>query len=110
MRRSMVRYTVKPGHAEQNEALVRAVYRELEQTQPAGLRYATFKLDDGVTFVHVASLETDDGHNPLTELTAFREFQADIRARCAEDPTVSRIEEIGSFGWLGAPAASPRTP
>lgn len=100
-RRSIVRYTVAPGHAEQNEALVRAVYRELEQTQPAGLRYATFKLDDGVTFVHLASLETDDGHNPLTELRAFREFQANIRERCAEGPAVSQIEAIGSFGWFG---------
>ena len=37
---------------------MRAVYDELHQTQPTGLRYATFRLDDGRTFVHVAFDET----------------------------------------------------
>jgi hypothetical protein len=53
----MVRYTVKPDQAEANEALVREVYDELDRTRPDGLRYATFRLDDGVSFVHVASVE-----------------------------------------------------
>ena len=58
MRRVMVRYTVKPGQEAVNEKLARAVYDELHQTQPAGLQYATFRLDDGRTFVHVAFDET----------------------------------------------------
>ena len=40
MRRVIVRYTVKPGQEGVNEKLVRAVYDELHQTQPTGLRYA----------------------------------------------------------------------
>ena len=47
MRRVIGRYTVKPGQETVNEKLVRAVYDELHQTQPTGLRYATFRLDDG---------------------------------------------------------------
>ena len=49
MRRVMVRYKVKPDQVEANEELVRAVYEELDRTSPAGLRYATFKLADGVS-------------------------------------------------------------
>jgi len=90
----MVRYTLKPGHAERNEALVRAVYRELHDTQPSGFRYATFKLDDGLTFIHVAAHE---GESPLRELKAFAEFQAAIRERCDEEPIVTQAEEIGSY-------------
>jgi hypothetical protein len=60
----MVRYRVKPAQAARNEELVRAVYDELQRTQPAGLRYATFRMQDGVTFVHLA--ETDDERNPLS--------------------------------------------
>jgi len=101
VRRVLVRYRVKPGHVERNEELVRAVYRELEQARPAGLRYATFKLDDGRTFVHLAVTETEDGRSPLPELAAFAEFQHGIRERCEEGPAVSEIEEIGSFGWVG---------
>lgn len=93
----MVRYRVKPDRVEENEALVRAVYVELGRTEPEGIRYATFKLEDGVSFVHVASVEREDGHNPLSELPAFREFQREIADRCDEAPIVTRLRTIGSF-------------
>jgi len=53
MKQVIVRYRVKPERAAENEELVRAVYAELQETKPAGLRYATFQLDDGVSFVHI---------------------------------------------------------
>ena len=65
MRQVMVRYKVKPDRVTENEELVRAVYEELRRTEPAGLRYATFKLDDGVSFVHLASNDTEHGPSPL---------------------------------------------
>jgi hypothetical protein len=100
MRTVLVRYKVKPEHAATNEELVRAVYDELHRTKPAGIRYATFRLDDGVSFLHLASTETVDGRNPLSELAAFRQFQANIGDRCAEAPVVSELTEIGSFRLL----------
>jgi len=99
MKRVMVRYRVKPDRAAENEALVRAVYEELRQTQPAGIRYATFKLDDGVSFVHIASVETGDGRSPLADLTAFREFQEGIADRCDDPPVVAELHQIGAFGF-----------
>jgi hypothetical protein len=91
----MVRYKVKPGRAEENAQLVRAVYEELASTDPAGLHYATFQLDDGVSFVHIASVE--DGNNPLREVKAFQEFQKDIAERCAEPPVTAKLDPVGSF-------------
>jgi hypothetical protein len=99
MRQVMVRYKVKPDRVAENEALVRAVYDELHRTEPAGLRYATFRLDDGVSFVHVA--ETDDGQNPLTEVEAFARFQEGIRERCDEPPVVTALDAIGSYRFHG---------
>jgi hypothetical protein len=93
----MVRYKVKPEHAEENERLVRDVYEELEHTDPAGLRYATFKLDDGVSFVHIAAVDTPDGQNPLREVKAFQAFQKDVAGRCAEPPVSSALHKVGSF-------------
>ena len=105
MRQVMVRYTVKPDRVEENEALVRAVYEELHRAAPEGLRYATFRLADGVGFVHVSSTETDDGRNPLTEIEAFARFQEAIGERCDEPPVVTELTEIGSYRLLGAEAA-----
>lgn len=101
MRRVMVGYRVKPECVAENEALARAIYDELHRDKPAGLRYATFKLEDGVSFVHLASIETDDGHNPLSDVVAFREFSRSIGDRCDEPPATAELGEIGSFRFFG---------
>ena len=95
MKRVMVRYKVKPDRAVRNEELVRAVYAELHEREPRGIRYATFKLDDGLTFVHLA--ETDVDPAPLTGLRAFNEFLEGIDERCDDAPVVTELHEIGSF-------------
>ena len=102
MNHVMVRYKVKPDQAARNQELVRAVYEELHRTNPAGLRYATFQLDDGVTFVHVASTETEDGTNPLSAVEAFKRFQEDIDDRCEERPVVTRLDQVGSYRMPGS--------
>jgi len=94
---SMVRYKVRPGRAEENAALVRAVYVQLAQEQPAGLRYATFRLPDGVSFMHVV-IETDQPGRILGEVDAFKAFSANIEERCDEPPVVTEITLVGSYG------------
>jgi hypothetical protein len=93
----IVRYKVKPDRAAENVELVSAVYDELERSKPAGLRYATFQLDDGVSFVHVAVNETASERSPLSDVAAFREFQREIADRCEEQPRVSEVREVGSY-------------
>lgn len=99
MTRVMVRYRVKPDRAAENAELVRAVYAELHSTRPAGLRYGTLRLEDGVSFVHIA--ETDDGSDPLASTEAFQQFQNGIRGRCEEAPVLSKVELIGSYRLFG---------
>ena len=98
MNQVIVRYRVKPDRAAENVELVRAVYDELERTKPAGLRYVTFQLDDGVSFVHVAVNETDSAQS-LTELAAFKAFQREI-ADCEERPQVTEAREVGSYRFF----------
>jgi hypothetical protein len=100
MHQVMVRYKVKPERVGENEDLVRAVYQQLAQEQPAGFQYSTYRLDDGVSFVHVSRSEQD--RPPLGELEAFQRFQEGIGERCDELPVVTPIETIGSYG--GGPA------
>jgi hypothetical protein len=97
MRHVMVRYKVKPDRVAENEQLARAVYEELGRTEPEGLRYATFQLGDGVSFIHLASIETEDGHSPLPQVSAFRRFQENIGDRCDEAPVATEFRQIGSF-------------
>lgn len=91
----MVRYKVKPERVSENEELVRAVYGELDRTHPDGFHYATFKLIDGVSFIHLAAHR--DADNPLRQREAFQRFQEGIADRCDELPAVEELEEIGSY-------------
>ena len=102
MNQVMVRYKVKPEQAARNEELVRQVYDDLHRAAPDGLRYATFVLEDGVSFVHVAVIETDDGRNPLMDVAAFRAFQEGISDRCDEPPAPVGWREVGSYRLWGA--------
>jgi hypothetical protein len=94
----IVRYRVKPGRAEENAELVRAVYAELAEVRPPSFRYATFVLADGVSFVHVAFIE-DGEQAPLPQLASFQAFQRDIAERCDDPPDATSLTAlVGSYG------------
>ena len=99
MKTTIVRYKVKADRAEENKAFIRKVFEELADSQPGGLRYASFNLDDGVSFVHIAMIDTSDGSNPLSETAAFKAFVAEIKDRCEEPPAATPAEPIGSYGF-----------
>jgi quinol monooxygenase YgiN len=96
MKTIMVRYKTAQEHASTNEALVHAVFDELRAKTPGGLRYACYKLADGVTFVHLATLESAE-QNPLVALPAFKAFQKDHKARCVEPPVVTELLAVESY-------------
>jgi hypothetical protein len=97
----LVRYKVKADQVAENERLIREVYAELAWEKPRGLHYATFRLDDGVSFVHVVSYDSDAASQALTSLPAFKAFTAGIRQRCDELPVTVELAEIGSYEFFG---------
>jgi hypothetical protein len=96
----MVSYKLKPDQVAENERLVAGVYAALRVAGPAGLRYATFRLDDGVSFVHIVAHGEADGTNSLTALPAFQAFAAGIKDRCIEAPKRVALTEIGSYEFF----------
>lgn len=95
MRTVLVRYKTLEDQAEANAGLVRAVFDELAARAPGGFHYVTFRLADGVTFVHLATMAGTT--SPLQSLPAFQRFQENIRARCAEPPVLSELSVVGAY-------------
>jgi hypothetical protein len=98
---SMVRYKVKADRAGENESYITAVFEQLKRETPPGISYASFKLADGVSFMHIAAYEEALGSNPLTQLAAFKTFTAAIQDRCVEPPAAVGMQEIGFYSALG---------
>ena len=99
MQQDLIRYRTRPEQAAANEEPIRAVYDELRETQPDGLSYATFKLPDQVTFLHL--VRTGQGPSPLLAVRAFGEFQAGIAERCDQLPVREQLTTIGSYRLFG---------
>lgn len=97
MKTSIVRYRTHPEHAEENAALVRDVFTALERARPAGLRYQAFRAADGVSFLHVVSVDETLAEHPLTSLPAFQAFVAEIRRRCEEPPADAPATVVGRY-------------
>jgi hypothetical protein len=97
MKTTIVRYKLKAGKAEENRQYVSNVFAELDNKKPDGLRYVSFQLDDELSFVHIAVVESDDGKNPLAETDAFKEFVADLKDRCDEPPVATSADIVGSY-------------
>ena len=97
----MVSYKLKADRVAENERLVVAVFEALHRARPPGLRYATFRLGDGVSFVHIVSHEEADGSNALTSLPEFKAFAEGVKDRCEVPPARVDLTELGSYGFFG---------
>jgi hypothetical protein len=99
----MVRYQIKPEAVADNEALVGAVFKALHAQRPAGLRYACFKLDDGLSFMHLVDADDAAASQALTALAAFKDFTAGLAQRCEHAAVRTELTEIGSYGLFDTP-------
>lgn len=99
-----VRYRVRPECSDENVQLITAVFEALAVHRPAGFRYESYRLTDGVTFVHVAQI--DEEPNPLASLAAFSEFQRGLGERCEQLPEASAATLIGSYKHDQSPTSN----
>jgi hypothetical protein len=99
--KSLIRYKTKPEFASENQRLVEKVYSELNARNPGGVHYATFRLADGVTFLHLFTTDSDDGAKTLSGIAAFAEFQRGLSERCAEGPVAQDVTVVGSYRVFG---------
>jgi hypothetical protein len=91
----IVRYQSHPDSADENARLIEGVFSALATLGPEGFSYSAYRLDDGVSFVHVATLDGDD--NPLNGLPAFADFQRGLSERCAVPPSPSEASVVGTY-------------
>lgn len=97
MTTTVVRYEAKPDRADENQQLIEAVFAELEERAPEGFTYEVFRLEDGVSFIHVAIEHDVDEPDSLQDVPAFQAFVADIADRCAVAPVATGATVVGGF-------------
>jgi hypothetical protein len=97
MKTIVVRYQAKPERADENQKLIEAVFAELHDREPEGFTYKVFRLDDGVSFIHVVIEHDVAEPGSLQALPAFQAFVADIGDRCEIPPVAMGATIVGGF-------------
>jgi len=97
MRATVVRYRAKPERADENQKLIEAVFADLEARQPDGFTYKVFRLDDGVSFLHVVIEHDVQDSDSLADVPAFQAFVAEVGDRCAVPPQPSGATLVGGY-------------
>ena len=96
METRVIRYQTKVESADENAHLIAAFFAELAEGKVTGIRYEALRLDDGVTFVHIATLDSEN--NPLMSSPAFAAFQSGLGGRLEEGPYPATATVVGSHG------------
>jgi hypothetical protein len=96
----VVRYRTKPERADENQRLVEKVFAELDEINATGFAYASFRLEDGTSFVHVVVEEDGPSSVSLNDVPAFQEFTAGIADRCDEQPVAMGATVVGAHRML----------
>ena len=97
MKATVVRYQAKPDRADENQQLIEAVFAELRDRKPNGFSYRVFRLEDGVSFVHVVIEEDVDDPDSLQDVPAFQAFTKDIADRCDVPPLAMGATVVGAY-------------
>ena len=97
MKTTVVRYRAKPERADENQQLIEAVFAELNECEPEGFTYKVFRLEDGVSFIHVMIEHDIDGPESLEAVPTFQAFIADIADRCALPPMATGATIVGGY-------------
>ncbi len=97
MKTTVVRYQAKPERADENQKLIEDVFADLDERKPSGFTYKVFRLEDGVSFVHVVTELDDDHPDSLQDVPAFGRFVAEIGDRCEVAPVASGATVVGGY-------------
>ena len=97
MKTIVVRYQAKPDRAAENQQLIEAVFAELNVREPQGFTYKVFRLEDGVSFIHVLIEHDIDEPDSLQAVPAFQAFVAGIAGRCDIPPVATGATIVGGY-------------
>ncbi len=92
-----IQYTVSPAFAEANKKNIIKVMDELKSINHPGIRYSSYVLDDGKTFMHFVVFQDEEASKVIGNFESFKHFQAELMASNPEiPPKFENLTLVGS--------------
>jgi hypothetical protein len=89
-----VQYTTTQEYVEINKENIRQVLNELRKINHPGIKYSTYLMPDGKTFMHFDQFVNEEAHQFLQELESFKKFAIELEA---SNPEVEPVLELPSL-------------
>lgn len=105
MKTTLITYRVKADKVGEHEALIKAVFQQLQTELPTGISYCVLNTGDN-SFAHLVTFERETTHQNFINMDAFQDFQVDIKSRLEASPQVQDSNEIGMYPFTREPAAT----
>jgi hypothetical protein len=86
MKAVKVQYTVKEDYVETNKRNIEQVMSELRTLNNPGIKYSSFLLDDGKTFVHFGMYTNEETMSIVSNLDSFKKFRQQLKESQPEVP------------------------
>jgi hypothetical protein len=87
-----VQYTVKEAYVETNKRNIQRVMAELRGLNNPGIKYSSFLLDDGKTFVHFGMYADEEAKSVVGDLDSFKRFRQELQESQPDVPP--KAEEL----------------
>ena len=87
-------YTTTAQYAATNKQNIQGIVNELKTLNHPGIKYSTYVLPDGKTFMHFDQFENEEAHNYLTSLASFKKFAEELEASGLEAAPVLVLPEL----------------
>ncbi|HTI92787.1 MAG TPA: hypothetical protein VL727_19455 [Puia sp.] len=99
-------YTTTPEFVARNQENITAIANELRALNHPGIRYSTYLLSDGKTFMHFDHFENEEAHRVLEGLESFKKFATELHANGFEvEPKLELLTFVAaSYDVLDGPA------
>jgi len=92
-----VHYTTTQQYAATNAENIKGVVAELKTINHPGIKYSTYMLPDGKTFMHFDQFENEEAHEFLTSLASFKKFADELEASGLEaEPNLELLSLVAS--------------
>jgi hypothetical protein len=92
-----VNYTTTAAFAARNQANIAGIVHELKALNHPGIKYSTYLLPDGKSFMHFDQFENEEAHQLLTSLESFKKFERELWANGFEvEPVLELLSLVAS--------------
>ncbi len=91
-----VQYTVKPEYVEQNKTNIQKVMDDLKAKPIEGMKYSSYLLEDGVSFMHLNIGKDTETLSKLNQIESFNEFRKQLKA--SEPISPPKVEKLSLVG------------